>query len=51
MNNFKIQKLTPVMGVEIIALDLSQNLRKHILDKIFKLLIKRKVIFFRNQKI
>jgi len=38
------------MGVEIIGLYLSQNLRKHILDKIYKLLIKHKVIFLEIKK-
>tara|TARA_B110000438_G_scaffold57434_1_gene57498 strand:+ start:1008 stop:1853 length:846 start_codon:yes stop_codon:yes gene_type:complete len=51
MRDFKIKKLTPFIGAEITGLDLSDNLKKNILDEVYKLLIKHKVIFFRNQKI
>ena len=51
MSNFQINKLTPLIGAEIVGENLFKNLSSHTLDNIYNCLIENKVIFFRNQKI
>ncbi len=51
MSIFKINKLTPIIGAEIIGENIFNNLSSDIYDEIYNCLIENKVIFFRNQKI
>ena len=51
MSSFKINKLTPNIGAEIIGKNIFDNLTTTICDEIYDALIKHKVIFFRNQQL
>ena len=51
MKNFKLKKLTPYLGAEIIGRNIFENLSSKNINYIYKCLIENKVIFFRNQKI
>lgn len=51
MKNFKLKKLTPYLGAEIIGKDIFENLSSKNINYIYKCLIENKVIFFRNQKL
>ena len=51
MSVFKINKLTPVIGAEIIVDNLFNKLNSNVYNKIYNCLIENKVIFIRNQKI
>ena len=51
MSSFKINKLTPNIGAEIIGKNIFDNLTTTVCDKIYEALIENKVIFFRDQKI
>ena len=51
MSAFQVNKLTPIIGAEIIGDDIFNNLNSKIYDEIYNCLIENKVIFIRNQKI
>ena len=51
MSSFKINKLTPNIGAEIIGKNIFDNLTTTVCDKIYEALIENKVILFRDQKI
>ena len=51
LSSFKINKLTPIIGAEIIGKNIFENLTSNICDEIYDSLIENKVIFFRNQNI
>ena len=51
MSSFKINKLTPNIGAEIIGKNIFDNLTTTVCDKIYETLIEHKVIFFCNQEI
>jgi len=51
MNKIKASKLSSSIGAEIIGIDFSNKLSKEDLETIYNLLIKNKVIFFREQQI
>ena len=51
MSAFKINKLTPIIGAEIISGNIFNNLNDEVCSEIYNSLIENKVIFFRNQNI
>ena len=51
MSAFKINKLTPIIGAEIISGNIFNNLNDEVCSEIYNSLIGNKVIFFRNQNI
>ena len=51
MSSFQINKITPIIGAEIIGDNIFNNLTKVMCNQIYKALIENKVIFFRNQNI
>jgi taurine dioxygenase len=51
LSAFKINKLTPIIGAEIISGNIFNNLNDEVCSEIYNSLIENKVIFFRNQNI
>ena len=51
MSNFKVKKITPSIGAEIIGENIFSNLNSSLCNQIYDILIKNKVIFFRNQNL
>ena len=51
LSTFKINKLTPIIGAEIISGNIFNNLNDEVCSEIYNSLIENKVIFFRNQNI
>ena len=48
---FKVNRLSPNIGAELLNIDLKQNLDNQIKQKIYEALLVYKVIFFRNQNL
>ena len=48
---FKVNRLSPTIGGELLGIDLSKPLSKELKDLIYEALVVYKVIFFRDQKI
>ena len=51
MSNFEVKKITPSIGAEIIGENIFDDLNPSLFDRIYDVLIKNKVIFFRNQNL
>ena len=51
MSNFKIKKITPSIGAELIGENIFNDLNPSLCNQIYDTLIKNKVIFFRNQNL
>ena len=51
MSNFEVKKITPSIGAEIIGENILDDLNPSLCDRIYDVLIKNKVIFFRNQNL
>ena len=51
MSNFKVKKITPSIGAEIIGENIFSNLNPSLCNQIYDVLIENKVIFFRNQNL
>ena len=51
MSNFEVKKITPSIGAEIIGENIFDDLNPSLCDRIYDVLIKNKVIFFRNQNL
>ena len=48
---FKINRLSPTIGGEILGIDLSKSLTKELKDLIYEALLVYKFIFFRDQEL
>ena len=48
---FKVNRLSPTIGGELLGIDLSKPLSKELKDLIYEALVVYKVIFFRDQNI
>ena len=48
---FKVKRLSPSIGAELLDIDLRKNLNQSTLDMIYQALLTYKVIFFRDQLI
>lgn len=48
---FKVNRLSPNIGAELLNIDLKQNLDNQIKQKVYEALLVYKVIFFRNQNL
>ena len=51
MSNFEVKQITPSIGAEIIGENIFDDLNPSLCDQIYDVLIKNKVIFFRNQNL
>ncbi len=47
----QIRKLTPILGAEVLGLDLSKEIRNDDFDVVYKAFITHSVLIFRNQKL
>ena len=48
---FELHHLSPVIGTEVLGIDLAQSLSDEVVEFLQALLVERKVIFFRDQSL